>query len=328
MDRRTWFVGSLGLLVAPLAAEAQAPPKTFRIGLLASSSPNSPEASHVWDGFFEGLRNLGYVEGRNVVIEGRFYGDNTEQLPALAAELVKLQVDVIVTGTTPAPEMAKRATSAIPIVLANHPDPVRSGLATSLAKPGGNVTGLSLVHMELHGKQLQLLKEVVPGLSRVAALANPTVPTHAHDLREIEVAARSLKLQLQPVEAQSPSEFAGAFSATTKGRADALMVLGGSMFFTHRGQIAELAAQSNLPAIYVVREYVEVGGLMSYGVDLRDSFRRAATYVDKILKGAKPGDLPIEQPTKFDLAINLRSAKRLRLTIPSSVLARADTVIR
>lgn len=327
MDRRTWLAGSLGLLAAPLIAEAQSPAKVFRIGLLGGSSPTSPEASHLWGGFFQGLRELGYVEGQNVVIEGRFYGDSVERLPALAAELVQLQVDVIVAGVAPAPEAAKRATSTIPIVMANHADPVGSGLVASLARPGGNVTGLSMVTPALRGKQLQLLTEAVPRLVRVAVLSNPTIPFHALEVRALEAAARSLKVQLHVVEARASSEFAEAFSLATKKRAGALLVLGGSLFFAYRAQLAELAAKNRLPAMYGPREYVEAGGLMAYAPKSRESFRRAAWYVDRILKGARPGDLPVEEPTMFDLVMNLKAAKMLGLTIPPSVLARADQII-
>jgi putative tryptophan/tyrosine transport system substrate-binding protein len=327
IDRRAFVAGTLALLAAPLDTEAQPPAKIHRIGLLGGSSPTSPEASHLWGAFFQGLRDLGYVEGQNVLIEGRWYGDRSERLPALAAELVRLPVDVIVAGTAPSPEAAKRATSTIPIVMANHSDPVASGLVASLARPGGNVTGLSSVGPELSGKQLQLLKETLPSLSRVAVLTNPTIPSQALSVREMEVAARSLKLQLQVVEARAPSEFADAFSAATRERAGGLVVLGGSVFFAHRPRLVELAAQNRLPTMYGPREFAQVGGLMAYGVDIRDSWRRAAGYVDRILKGAKPADLPVEQPTKFELVINLKAAKALGLTIPPSVLARADQVI-
>jgi putative ABC transport system substrate-binding protein len=327
MDRRTWLAGSLSLLVAPLVTEAQPAAKVSRIGILAASSPTSPEVWRVWEGFFQGLRDLGYVEGQNLVIEGRYYGDHTERLPALAAELVRLQVHVIVTGTPPAPETAKRATATIPIVLTNHGDPVGSGLVASLAKPGGNVTGLSMSSPELRGKQLQLLTEAVPGLSRVAVLSKPTNPAHALELRALEVAARSLKVRLHVVEARTPGEFASAFTAAVKERAGALIVLGEATFFVHRARLVELAAQSRLPAIYGLREFAEAGGLMTYAANLRDSFRRAAGYVDKILKGARPGDLPVEQPTRFELVVNLKTAKALGLAIPASVLTRADELI-
>jgi len=304
----------------------QAAAKVFRIGILAGSSPNSPEASHIWEGFFLGLRELGYVEGVNFVVEGRYYGERIDRLPAFAAELVRLPVDVIVTGAAPAPETAKRATSTIPIVMANHSDPVGSGLVASLARPGGNVTGLSLANTELFGKRLQLLKEVIPGLSRVAVLSNPNNPQNAVELKAVEGAAQSLQMQVQVLEARFPSEFAGAFSVATKDRADAIMILGGTMFFAERVRLTELAAKSRLPAIYIVREYADVGGLMAYGVNLRESFRRAAAYVDKILKGAKPRDLPVEQPTKFDLVVNLKAAKALGVSIPPAVLVRGEVI--
>jgi putative ABC transport system substrate-binding protein len=318
----------LGGLFSPLATGAQPAAKVYRIGLLGSRPPTSPEASHLWAGFFQGLRELGYVEGQNILIEGRFYGDQNERLPALAAELVQLKVDVIVTQGAPAPETAQRATSTIPIVMAVHQDPVGSGLVASLARPGRNVTGLSVLAAGLVGKRLQLLTEAIPGISRVAVLSNPTMPTVALELREAQVAARSLTVQLQVLEARTAGDFASAFSVMTKSRAGALIVLSGGMFFNERTRIVELATQSRLPAIYTGKEYVEAGGLMAYGPNTRENFRRAATYVDKILKGAKPGDLPIEQPNKFDLVINLKTAKALGLRIPPSLLARADQVIQ
>jgi putative ABC transport system substrate-binding protein len=236
-------------------------------------------------------------------------------------------VDVIVAGSAPAPEAAQRATSTIPIVMAIHVDPVGSGLVASLAKPGKNVTGVSTLGPELVGKRLQLLKEAVPGISRVAVLSNPTDTTQALLLRDARVAARSLKVHLQVLEARAPSDLAGAFSAMTKERAGGVIIITSSMFYDQRTRIAELAARSRLPAIYSVKDYAEAGGLMAYGVNLGESFRRAATYVDKILKGARPADLPVEQPTKFDLVINLKTAKALGLTIPLSLLLRADQVI-
>ena len=324
MDRRTLLKRSLALLALPVSAGAQVPPRVFRIGFLGGSSPTSSESGHVWQAFLQGLRDLGYVEGQNIVIEGRYYGDRPEQLPALAAELVRLQVDVIVAAAPPAPEAAKRATSTIPIVMANHADPVASGLVASFAKPGGNVTGLSLQARELRVKQLQLLKEILPSLTRVAFLRNPTIP---FDLNELQTAARSLKLQAQIVEARDPNEFAAAFAAATRQRAGALIVLAGSTFFAHRAQLAALAAEHRLPTVYLLKENIDAGGFMAYGPDLRDNFRRAAGYVDRILKGAKPGDLPIEQPTKFELAINLKTARALGITIPPSVLARVDRIV-
>jgi putative ABC transport system substrate-binding protein len=327
MDRRRFNGGvALGLLAAPLVARAQLPQKVYRIGILSSSTPTSPEAKHIWGALFEGLRELGYVEGRNITFEGRYYGDNVERLPTLAAELVRLQVDVIVAASPPAPEAAKHATSTIPIVMINHNDPVASGLVSSLSKPAGNVTGKSIATPALRGKQLQLLKEIVPGLISVAVLWSPTGPFP--ELRELEVAARALNLQLQVVEARTPSEFPAAFAAATKRRANALFVIGNAVYFVHRAQLVELAAESRLPAIYGLKEFVVAGGLVAYGVDIRDSARRAAEYVDKILKGAKAGDLPIQQPTKFELVINLKTAKALGLSIPQSLLVRADEVIQ
>jgi len=316
-----------GLLAAPRASEAQQPAKVFRIGLLGLLPLTEPGASRIWDGFFEGLRQLGYVEGQNIVIESRFSEGRYERVPALAAELVRLKVDVIVAAAY-TPDAAKGATSTIPIVMTNHADPVGSRLVASLARPGGNVTGLSVQSPDLVGKQLQLFKEAVPKLSREAVLSNPIHPGHPRSLREAEVAARSLKMRLQVLEARAPTEFAGAFSAATKESAGALLVVGDPMFFGERTRIVELAAKNRLPLMASQKEYAEAGGLLAYGIDHRDSFRRAATYVDKILKGAKPGDLPIEQPTKFEFVINLKTAKALGLTIPPSLLGRADEVIQ
>jgi putative ABC transport system substrate-binding protein len=325
--RRALLAGAFGLLAAPIAA-AQSPARVPRIGLLGGAPPTSPEASQLWGAFLQGLRDLGYVESQNVVIEGRFYRDRTDQVHALASELVRLPVDVIVAGTAPAPEAAKQATSTIPIVMLSHPDPVGSGLVASLARPGGNVTGLSSVSPELRGKQLQLLKEVLPGLSRVAIFSNPTIPSHATDVRETQVAARTLKMRLQVVEVRTPSELPGAFSAATRERAGAVVVLSGTLFFAHRARIVELAAQSRLPAMYSWRENAEAGGFMVYGPSLRDNWRRAATYVDRILKGAKPEDLPVEQPTRLELVVNLKAASALGVTLPPAVLARADAIIQ
>jgi putative ABC transport system substrate-binding protein len=327
MDRRT-FLGTFagGLLAAPIAAQAQPQANASRIGILGGSTPTSPEAAHVWAGFFQGLRELAYVDGRNIVIEGRYYGDSIERLPTLAAELVRLKVDVIVAGAPPAPEAARRATATIPIVMINHNDPIGSGLVASLAKPAGNVTGMSLATPALRGKQLQLIKEVVPRLTSVAILWNPNGPSL--ELSALEAAARSLNLQLHVVEARTSSEFPAAFAAATTKRAGALLPHGGSVYFADRVRLVQVAAESRLPTLYGVKEYVEAGGLIAYGVDLRDSARRAAAYVDKILKGSKAGDLPIEQPIKFQLFVNLKAAKSLGLTIPQSVLLRADEVIQ
>jgi len=327
MNRRA-FLGTLagGLLAAPLAAEAQPPEKVYRIGLLGASPPGSP-AWRLWEAFFQGLRDLGYTEGRNLIVEGRYSEGREERLSELAGELVRLHVDVIVAAAGQPVHAVSRATTTIPIVMANHGDPVVSGLAASLARPGGNITGLSILNPEVTGKRLELLKVVVPGLTRVAVLWNPGNQIHRQDLGQAEAAARALGLQLQVLPVRSPDEYEGAFSVMVKERASALLVLGDLTVWFNRGRIAELAARNRLPAMYVQREHVEAGGLMAYGVNLADNYRRAAVYVDKILKGANPGDLPIEQPTKFELLINLKTAKALGLTIPQSLLERADQVI-
>jgi putative ABC transport system substrate-binding protein len=327
MDRRA-FLGGTGavLFAAPLAAEAQQAAKIARIGYL---SPNLAASPHLHEAFRQGLRDLGYVEGRNVVIEYRDAEGKPERLPALAAELVALKVDVIVAANTPTALAAKQATRTIPIVLSCAADPVTSGLVTSLARPGGNATGLSV--LILVGKCLEQLTQAVPGVSRVAALVQPgAVPerTEKDLLTEADVAARALGVRLQIVEARGPADFDRAFSDMTRARAGALTVLSGNMFFIERRRLVDLAAKNRLPAVYPWRDYVDAGGLMSYGPNLPDSHRRAATYVDRILKGTKPGDLPVEQPTKFELVINLKTAKALGLTIPPSLLGRADEVIQ
>ncbi|HEV8458500.1 MAG TPA: ABC transporter substrate-binding protein, partial [Methylomirabilota bacterium] len=294
-------------------------------------SPNLAASPHRQEAFRQGLRDLGYVEGRNVVIEYRDAEGNVERLPALAAELVALKVDVIVVGGTPAVLAAKQATKTIPIVFTVAADPVADGLVTSLARPGGNVTGLSNLGPELVGKCLEQLKQAVPGVSRVAVLWQPGAfgeRTEKDMLKEAEVAARALGVRPQFVEARGPDDFDRAFSDMTRARAGALTVLLSPMFFNERRRLVDLAAKNRLPAVYQVREFVDAGGLMSYGANLADLVRRAATYVDRILKGAKPGDLPVEQPTKFELVINLKTAKALGLTIPQSVLGRADEVIQ
>ena len=317
-----------GVLTAPIAAKAQPSRKVHRIGLLGGSSPSAHEASaRLWDAFFQRLRELGYVEGQTILVEGRWYGEHIERLPSLAVELVQAKVDVIVAGAPPAPEAAARATSTIPIVMAGHPDPVGSGLAVSLAKPGRNITGLSDQSPELAAKRLQLLKEIIPGISHVAVLWNPTNPTVLPMLTEAELAAQSIGVRLQILEARVPDDFTSAFSAMVRDGAGGLITFGSSMFFAERSRIAALAAQNRLPAIYGAKEFAEAGGLISYGSIFTEQWRRAATYVDKILKGANPADLPIEQPTKFELRLNMKAAKALGLTIPPSLLARADEVI-
>ena len=313
-------------LFSPVAAAAQEATKIARVGYLGRSVANP----HQHEAFLHGLRDLGYVEGRNVVIEYRDAEGHFERLPALAAELVALKVDVIVAADTPHALAAKQATRTIPIVLTAAGDPVASGLVTSLARPGGNVTGLSNVSPDLVGKRLELLKQAVPGVSRVAALWHPGAGGERLErdmLKEVEVAARALGVQLQFFEARGPVDFDRAFSEMARARAGALTVLPSVMLFTERRRLVDLAAKNRLPAVYTAREYVDAGGLMSYGTNGLDLFRRAATYVDKILKGAKPGDLPVEQPTKFELFINLKAAKALGLTIPQSVLGLADQLV-
>jgi putative ABC transport system substrate-binding protein len=328
MNRRAFLrTLSAGLLAAPLAAEAQQAGRVPRIGFLNLTSP-SDRPSHL-DAFRQRLRELGWVEGQNIVIDYRYAEGRVDRLPDLAAELVRLKVDLIVASAgTQAATAAKNATETIPIVMIYVRDPVGTGLIASLARPGGNVTGVSgSAGLELFAKQLELLKETVPKIRRVAILSNPDNAYHQLAIREANVAARSLGVQLQLLEARGPNEFDGAFAAMAKERVGALLVLSDAIFNSHRTRLADLAARSRLPAAYAVRESVEAGGLMSYGPSFLDLYRRSAAYVDKILKGAKPADLPVEQPTTFELVINLKTAKALGLTIPQSLLQRADQVI-
>jgi putative ABC transport system substrate-binding protein len=316
---------TLGLLSAPLAGETQQPSRTLRIGVISTGTPATSRPNV--DAFREGLRELGLVEGRTVAIEYRWAEGRAERFPALAVELVGLKVDVILASSTPVALAAKNATTTIPIVFATAADPVGS-LVTSLARPGGNVTGLSLLAPEITARQLQLLKEGVPRASRVAVLSNPANSYTPRMVTETEAAARSLGLRVHVLGARGADELEGAFAAITKERPDAFFTLADPVLFAHRARIAEFANRNRLPAMYPHREYGEAGGLMAYGADLRENFRRAAAFVDKILKGAKPADLPVEQPTKFELVINLQTAKALGLTIPPAVLARADDVIQ
>jgi ABC-type uncharacterized transport system substrate-binding protein len=306
--------------------QAQQPTKVPRIGYLSSDSP-STIAVRI-EAFRQGLRELGYVERKNIVIEWRFAEGKADRIPGLAAELVALKVDVIVTTGPAATRAAKEATVTIPIVTAQDPDPVGNGLVASLAPPGGNITGLSTLAPEISGKRLELVKEIVPRLSRVAVLGSSTTPGNAQELRETELAARALGVQLQYLDVLSPKDIEVAFRAASKGRADAVLVLQSPVFVNERTQLADLAVKSRLPAIYDRREFVDDGGLICYGTNFADLSRRAATYVDKILKGAKPADLPVEQPTKVELIINLKAAKQIGLTIPPNVLVRADKVIK
>jgi putative ABC transport system substrate-binding protein len=311
-------------LFAPsLSADAQQAGKVPRIGYLQIGSRLGSGA----EAFLQGLRDLGYVEGKNIVIEYR--GDpqrREDRLPEFAADLVRLKVDVIVALDPPAARAAKNATKTIPIVMRSTGDPVQAGFVASLARPGGNITGVTSISTELYGKRLELLKEVIPRLSRVAVLRNPDRGTN--DFKEMQSAVRSLKLQLQSLEVRGPNDFESAFRAAGKARVGALITIRTPLINDQRKRVADLAVKSRLPAIYDDRVYIDAGGLMSYGTNLEDLHRRAATYVDKILKGAKPADLPVEQPTKFELIINLKAAKQIGLTIPPNVLVRADKVIK
>jgi putative ABC transport system substrate-binding protein len=321
----------LALSVIPLAlgfsAEAQQPAKIPRIGFLtsASLSDESPRLEE----FRQGLRDLGYVEGKNIVIEWRRAEGSRDRQRALAAELVRLKVDVIVTGGSSSTRFAKEATSPIPIVMTQHNDPVGTGVIASLARPGGNITGLSTLSPELMGKRVGILKEVVPKLSRVAVFGTSTSVSKLQELKEMELAAGALGVKLQYFDVLAPGDTETAFRAATKERSHAvLMNVSGSTPDFQQKEIAELAVKFRLPVIYEIRSWVGVGGLMTYGINLNDLARRAATYVDKILKGAKPGELPVEQPTKFEFIINLKAAKQIGLTIPPNVLARADKVTK
>jgi len=325
---------ALGLSAAPLPAEAQQPKRVPRIGYLAAA-PLSAIPYRI-EAFRQGLRDLGYVEGKNIVIEwrsakgkrGRSRKGKLSRLRAPVAELVRLKVDIIVSAGPAATRSAKEATVTIPIVMAFDTDPVGNGFVASLARPGGNITGLSTLAPELSGKQLELLKEIIPRLSRVAVIGNATTPGNAQALKETEIAAGALGVKLQYLDVQSPKDIETAFRAASKGNADAVVVLVNFVFISQRTHAAEVAAKSRLPAIYFRSEFVEDGGLMSYGVSITDLDRRAATYVDKILKGARPAELPVERPRKFDLVINLKTAKQIGLTIPPEILIRADKVIK
>jgi putative tryptophan/tyrosine transport system substrate-binding protein len=317
----------IGLVLAAIPfAQAQQPPTNPRIGLLNTNAATAFTART--EAFRQGLRELEYVEGKNINVEYRYAEGKLDRLPALAAELVRLKVDVIVTAVSSSTRSAKEATNTIPIVMAQDTDPVGSGFVASLSRPGGNITGLSTLHPEISGKQVELLKEIVPRLSRVAVIGTSTVPGHAQRLKEIEAAAGSLTVQLQYLNVQSLNDIETAFREASKARAGAVLVIGGPVLISHRTEVTNLAAKNRLPAIYNVPEFVDDGGLMSYGASYTDLYRRAAFYVDKILKGAKPADLPVEQPTKFELVINLKTAKQIGLTIPPNVLARADRMIR
>jgi putative tryptophan/tyrosine transport system substrate-binding protein len=328
MQRRQ-FIALLGGATAasaawPLAAGAQTPPKIPRVGYIVASSATAAE--HNVGAFRQGLRELGYVEGQTIALEVRYGEGRSERIPELVAELVGLKMDVLVVASSVAALVANKASRTIPIVMVGA-DPVGLGLVASLGRPGGNVTGLSIFNEAISAKRLQFLKEFVPGLARVAVLRNPTVAADATFWQETEVAARTLGLALQPLDVRGPEDFEAAFASAKRGNAQALFAFDDNVTLAHRPRIVALAASSRLPAMYGFREFPDEGGLMSYGPSLADLFRRAATFVDKILKGAKPADLPVEQPTKFELVINRKTANALGLTVPATLLAQADEVI-
>jgi putative ABC transport system substrate-binding protein len=321
----SFVLGAL-LLALSVPIEAQQPKKVPRIEYLTAAYLAAIAARI--EAFRQGLRELGYVEGKNIIIEWRAADGKPDRLPALAAELVRLKVDIIVSAGPTVTRPAKEATTTIPIVMTFDNDPVGSGFVASLARPGGNITGLSTLAPEIGGKQLELLKEVIPKLSRVAVFGTSTAPGNAQSLKEIELVAKAFGVQRQYLDVKDHKDIETAFQAARKGRADAVLVLISAVIFSQRKQLVDLAVKSRLPAIYPWPEFVEDVGLMSYGVRVTDLDRHAATYVDKILKGAKPADLPVEQPTKFEFIINLKTAKQIGLTIPPNVLARADKVIK
>ncbi len=323
---RTALVG-LGamILLAPVVA-AQSPVKAARIGVLSGGTTSTEAVRH--EAFRQGLNELGYVEGRNIVIEYRYAEGKTERLPALAAELVRLNVDLILTSGDHAIRAAKQASQTIPIVVALAGELVGPGYVASLARPGGNITGLTALASEVSAKRLELLKTAFPKVSRVAILWNPSNASNVAQFKESEVAARALRIQLLPQDVRRANDFEGSFLAALRARADALTAVGDPVLMTHRARITDFAAKNRLPAMYSNQEYMDAGGLMFYGPNIADMYRRAATYADKILKGAKPGDLPVEQPTKLEFVINLKTAKALGLTIPPSVLLQADQLIQ
>jgi putative ABC transport system substrate-binding protein len=328
ISRRT-FVASLtgGLIAAPLGAGAQRTGRTYRIGAMTVTSPVSPEFQRLWDAFFEGLREFGYIEGKNIALEKRSSEGRSERFPEVAAQLVGMKVDLIMALTTSAALAAKRATTTIPILFVTAIDPVGTGLAASLARPGGNVTGLTTLSPELSAKRLELIKEVVPHLSRVGVLWNAANPANSLVLQQMSDAARRLAVVLQHHEVRGPDDFASRFVAIAQQHPDALVVPSDQLMFRHRQEITQFVLDARLPSIFEPREMVVGGGLLAYGPSYPEIFRRAAFYVDRLLKSVQPADLPFEQPTKFELVINLKTAKAVGLTIPPSLLARADQVI-
>jgi putative ABC transport system substrate-binding protein len=313
------------LLAFNFPATAQQPKKVSRIGFLTTGAAGRYPFAET---FRQGLRELGYVDWKNILIEYRHAEGRSERLPELAEELVRLKVDVIVTTATEPSLAAQRATTTVPIVMVGGGDPVGAGLVSSLARPGGNITGVTTTSVDLSGKRLELLKEVAPKISLVAVLWIPTAAGNKLQMKETDAAANSFRLHLQPVGVQGPDDFENAFSAINRGSANSLILLSSPMFASHRARIADLAAKTRLPAIYPVGDYVEAGGLMSYGNNISEVYRRAAVYVEKILKGTKPTDVPVERPMKFEFVVNLKTAKQIGLTIPPNVLARADKIIK
>ena len=323
----SWLTTAAAVLLLAAPAAAQRPEAVHRLGLLLPGSSGTATTRVLVDAFRNGLRELGWIEGRNVSIEYRFAEGKQDLLPELAAELVRLRVELIVVEGTPAIGAAKNATATIPIVMTTVSDPVRLGFIASFARPGGNVTGLTLLNEELNAKRIELLKELMPGVSRVAVVWNAANPGSARSVEQTRSAARSLDIQLHAVEVRAPDELDGAFAAVARAGSTALLTISDGMFHNQRARIVGLAARSRLPAFFPEPEFVEAGGLIAYGPSVPANFRRAASYVDRILRGAKPGELPVEQPAKFELVINLRTAKTLGLTIPPSLLLRADRVI-
>jgi putative tryptophan/tyrosine transport system substrate-binding protein len=328
IDRRAFLAGTGAvLLAAPLAAEGQQAAKVYRIGILTNKASDPAEA-RLWQAFRSGLREHGWIEGQNILIEFRAAEGNTARLPELAADLVRLNVDLIVARASIWVQPAKEATSSIPIVFLVHADPVGTGHVASLARPGGNITGLAVLMTDLAPKMLELLISAVPMAKRIAVLWNPDTPSHAPALKAVEEAGRTLRVQLQPVGARTAAELEGAFAAMGRARTQAVLVLGTAIFLAERQRVAELAIKHRLPTMSNLEDVVAAGGLMSYSPNWDDLYRRGAIYVDKILKGAKPADLPVQQATKFELVINLKTAKALGLTIPPALLGRADEVIQ
>ena len=328
IDRRKFLAGTGALLLAaPLAVEAQQAGKVYRVGILGEKA-SDPWEARLWQAFRLGLRELGWIEGGNILIESRWAEGNSARLPQLAADLVRLKVDLIVTRGSTYVQGARKATSSIPIVFTMHADPVETGHVASLARPGGNITGLAILMTETNVKGLEMLISALPKAKRIAGLWNPGTPSHTPGLKAVEESARTLRVQLQPVVARTAAELEGAFSAMARAQVQGVVVLGGPPYIAERLRMAELAIKYRLPTMFALKNHVEAGGLMSYGPDYSDLLRRSAIYVDKILKGAKPGDLPVEQPTKFEFVINFKTAKALGLTIPPSLLQRADEVIQ